>query len=92
MSGILPETRIICIGVPPVRRASTTPGGFKPILALSALIAELARKEKNVEFIDLFPAFLDAKGQHRAELFVEDGTHFSAKGYETLTGLLRGKF
>ena len=88
----LPETRIFCIGVPPVRRASTTPGGFKPILALSALIAELARKEKNVEFIDLFPAFLDAKGQHRAELFVEDGTHFSAKGYETLTGLLRGKF
>ena len=31
----LPETRIFCIGVPPVRRASTTPGGFKPILALA---------------------------------------------------------
>ncbi len=88
----LPETRIFCIGVPPVRRASTTPDGFKPILALSALIAELARKEKNVEFIDLFPAFLDAKGKHRAELFVEDGTHFNADGYKTLTGLLSGKF
>ena len=88
----LPETRIFIIGVPPVRRASTTPDGFKTIRALSALMAELARTEKNVEFIDLFPAFLDDKGQHRAELFVEDGTHFSADGYQTLTGLLRGKF
>lgn len=88
----LPETRIYFIGVPPVRRASTTPEGLNTIRALNTLIAELVRTEKNVEFIDLFPAFLDDKGQHRAELFVEDGTHFNAKGYEALTGLLRGKF
>lgn len=88
----LPETRIYCIGVPPVRRASTTPEGFATIRALNDLMAELARTEKNVEFINLFPAFLDAKGQHRADLFVEDGTHFNAQGYETLAGLLRGKF
>lgn len=89
---VLPETRIYYIGLPPVRRASTMPEGFNTIRALNTLISELARTEKNVEFIDLFPAFLDDKGQHRAELFVEDGTHFSATGYETLTGLLRGKF
>lgn len=88
----LPETRIYCIGVPPVRRASTKPEGFNTIRALNALMAELARTEKNVEFIDLFPVFLDDKGQHRAELFVEDGTHFNANGYQALTGLLRGKF
>jgi lysophospholipase L1-like esterase len=88
----LPETRIYCIGLPPVRRASTTPEGFNTIRTLNALLADVARAEKNVGFIDLFPAFLDDKGQHRAELFVEDGTHFNADGYKTLTGLLRGKF
>lgn len=88
----LPETRIYCIGVPPTRKASTTPEGFNSIRALNVLIAELSRTEKNVEFIDLFPAFLDDKGQHRVELFVEDGTHFNADGYKTLAGLLRGKF
>jgi lysophospholipase L1-like esterase len=59
---------------------------------MNKLLAELAGSEKNTEFIELFPAFLDEKGQQRTELFVEDGTHFTPKGYETLTGLLRGKF
>ena len=68
------------------------PEVFNTIRALNALIAELARTEKNVEFIDLFPAFLDDMGQHRAERFVEDGTHFNPDGYQTLTALLRGKF
>lgn len=45
----------------------------------------------NVEFIDLVPAFLGADGQPRRELFVEDGTHFSAAGYAVVAGLLRGK-
>lgn len=88
----LPETRIFCIGVPPTRRAATTTGGLDVIRSMNKLLAGLAGTEKNTEFIDLFPAFLDDKGQPRAELFVEDGTHFTAKGYETLTGLLRGKF
>jgi lysophospholipase L1-like esterase len=54
-------------------------------------IAELALTEKSFTFIDLFPAFLDDKGQPRPELFVEDGTHFSAKGYAIVADLLRGK-
>ena len=87
----LPETSIYCVGLPPVRRATATPEGLNTIRALNALIAELASEEENVEFIDLFPVFLDDKGQHRAELFIEDGTHFNANGYEILAELLRGK-
>jgi lysophospholipase L1-like esterase len=88
----LPDTRIICIGLPPVRRASGMPEIHAALRGMNGLLAELARTEKNVEFIDLFPAFLDDKGQPRAELFVEDGTHFSPKGYSVIQGLLRGKF
>jgi len=88
----LPETRIYPIAVPPVLRAAGLPGAMATIQKTNALLAELARSEKNVEFVDLFTAFLDADGRPRTELFVEDGTHFSPKGYAILTGLLRGKF
>lgn len=88
----LPNTRIYHLGLPPVRRATSAPESLAAIRAMNGLLAELARREKNYEFIDLFPAFLDEKGQFRAELFVEDGTHFSSKGYEVVAGLLRGKF
>jgi lysophospholipase L1-like esterase len=88
----LPETRIYQLGVPPVRRASSVPEQLAAIRKLNSLFAELATTEKNVEFIDLFPAFLDEQGLQRADLFVEDGTHFSPKGYAMVTRLLDGKF
>jgi lysophospholipase L1-like esterase len=89
---ILPDTRIYCLGVPPVRRSSSSPEVLAVIRALNTLFAELASSEKNVEFIDLFPAFLDDQGQPRPDFFVEDGTHFSPKGYAAVTELLKGKF
>ncbi len=89
---ILPETRIYCLGVPPVRRSSSSPEVLAVIRSLNTLLAELASSEKNVEFIDLFPAFLDGQGQPRTDFFVEDGTHFSPKGYAAVSELLKGKF
>ena len=88
----LPNTRIYFIGLPPVRRASATPELLDSLRGVNGMFAELAMKEKNVEFIDLFPAFLDEMGRPRPEFFVEDGTHFSPKGYAALTSLLHGKF
>jgi lysophospholipase L1-like esterase len=88
----LPDTRVFCLGLPPVRRAGGSPETLAGLRRMNGLLAELARAEKNVEFIDLFPAFLDAQGQPRKELFVEDGTHFSPAGYEAVASLLRGKF
>lgn len=88
----LPDTRIYFIGLPPVRRSSGSPEILEAIRGMNSLLAELSLKEKNVEFIDLFPAFLDEMGQPRPELFVEDGTHFSPKGYAIVTSLLQDKF
>ncbi len=86
-----PATRILYVSLPPVLRAARVPEGLATIRRMNGLIADLARAEKNLEFIDLFPAFLDAKGQPRPELFVEDGTHFSPQGQAVVAGLLRGK-
>jgi len=88
----LPDTRIYHLALPPVLRAARAPEAMAVIRRTNGLLADLARAEKNVEFVDLFTAFLDAEGRPRTELFVEDGTHFSAKGYGLVTQLLRGKF
>ena len=88
----LPDTRIYCLGVPPVLRSTRSPEVLAAIRALNTLFAELAKTEKGVEFVDLFPAFLDPQGQPKTDFFVEDGTHFSPKGYAAVTELLKGKF
>jgi lysophospholipase L1-like esterase len=87
----LPKTRIISISVPPVLRAANAPQSLAAIRRTNALLAEVAHEEPALTFIDLFPAFADAEGKTRAELFVEDGTHFSAKGYAVVAGLIREK-
>lgn len=87
----LPDTQIYFIGLPYVRRAFARPEGMALIRGFNQELASLAEKESKVGFIELVPAFLDDKGKFRAELFVLDGTHFSAKGYEVVARLLRNK-
>jgi lysophospholipase L1-like esterase len=55
-------------------------------------LAKLDEKEAKVSFIDLAPAFLDDSGEFQPDLFVWDGTHFSPRGYEIVTELLRDQF
>ena len=87
----LPGTRIISISLPPVLRAANSPQGMSVIKKTNALLSALADEEPALEFVDLFPAFAGANGRTRAELFVEDGTHFSAAGYAIVAGLLKPK-
>ena len=77
----LPNTRICFNGLP-----STRPKAVD----LHKLLAELARSEENIVFIDLAPAFTDDDGK-RLEFFVKDGIHFNDKGYAVLAKLLSGK-
>lgn len=87
----LPGARICLLAIPPVLRAADAPESMAAIRALNDQLAALARAEKNVEFIDLFAAFLDAQGRPRTEFFVADGTHFSAPGYAAVAELVRAK-
>ncbi|MDF3983024.1 SGNH/GDSL hydrolase family protein [Luteibacter sp. PPL201] len=64
---------------------------IKPSVARVALLAKVAQandlirdwagRQKDVTFLDVAPAMLDAKGQPRKELFIGDGLHMNPKGY-----------
>jgi lysophospholipase L1-like esterase len=46
------------------------------------LVREYAETEPRVEYIDIFTPMLGPDGKPRPDLFVEDGLHLNARGYE----------
>jgi lysophospholipase L1-like esterase len=46
------------------------------------LIARFLKRKKNAGFIDVYHAMLDARGEPRPELFVEDQLHLNRAGYQ----------
>lgn len=62
---------------PSVARVALLPN----ILRADKLIREWAMTQKNVAFLDVVPAMLNAQGQPKPDLFIEDGLHMTAKGY-----------
>ncbi|HVI54050.1 MAG TPA: SGNH/GDSL hydrolase family protein [Luteibacter sp.] len=73
-----PDLPIAFIAIKPsVARAALLPN----ILRADQLIRAWAMTQKNVAFLDVVPAMLDAQGQPRPDLFIEDGLHMNAKGY-----------
>jgi len=44
-------------------------------------IARFLKKEKNAGFIDVYTPMIDAAGNYRQELFLEDNLHMNPKGY-----------
>ena len=53
------------------------------------MIAEIASRDDLVTFIDIWDAMLSAEGERIPDLFIEDGLHINAKGYEIWTKLVR---
>ena len=49
------------------------------------LIQDYARSHRHLSFINVFPHMLGADGLPRPEIYVEDGLHMNAKGYELWT-------
>ena len=47
----------------------------------NALIFDFLKKQKRATFINIFPLMLDAQGNPRKELFVDDMLHMNASGY-----------
>jgi lysophospholipase L1-like esterase len=54
----------------------------------NALVKAYAEREPLVDYIDVFTPMLDADGQPRAELFVEDRLHLNRDGYALWRGVI----
>lgn len=82
----LPKTEIIFIGLSPsIARWNERDATVK----LNSLIAGYVKRTPGLKYIDAYDISLDAKGEPRPELFVEDKLHFSPAGYKLLIERVR---
>jgi len=82
----LPATRVIYVSIKPsIARWALTDS----IRAANRLIRDYVGKDKSLQYIDVFTPMLDASGQLRRELYVEDGLHMNATGYAIWSRLIK---
>jgi lysophospholipase L1-like esterase len=82
----LPKCRVYFIGIKPsLARWSQ----FDTQSKANAQVKELCARDERLAFIDIVPAMLGKDGKPIPELFVKDGLHLSAKGYEILNDAVR---
>jgi len=82
----LPKTEIVYISLAPsIARWDERDATIK----LNALVADYIKRTPRLKYIDAYDITLDAKGQPRPELFVEDKLHFSPEGYKLLVDRVR---
>jgi len=74
----LPEVPIAWISIKPSVARATQLGAQREA---NALVKAAAAGMRDVEYIDVFTPMLDASGQPRPELFVDDGLHMNRTGY-----------
>lgn len=77
--GALPQTRIVFIAIKP---STARQHLIERMRAANTLIKFYARSDERLGFADVFEPMLDAAGNPRPELFVEDGLHMNARGYD----------
>jgi len=74
----LPGTRVVFISIKPSIARITI---IDKIRVANQLIRDYIATDPKLAYIDVFTPMLDASGQPRRELFLEDGLHMNAKGY-----------
>jgi lysophospholipase L1-like esterase len=82
----LPKTRIAYISIKPSITRRQLLDNMK---ATNRLIEDYAQKKKNLMFIDVFTPMLNPDREPRKELFVSDGLHLNAAGYELWASIIR---
>ncbi len=82
----LPDTWIYFISIKPSPSRWTT---WPSMQQANKLIAEYARTQDRVEFIDVSSAMLNQNGGVRRELFQPNELHLNAQGYALWTSIVR---
>ena len=82
----LPKTQInyLCIPTSPARWSEV-----EQARQANQLIADYAKADGQLGFINYFPQLLGDDGQPRAELFVADKLHFSEAAYDIVTSCIK---
>lgn len=83
---MLPQTRIVFIGIKPSPQRWLTIDRSR---AANEAVRTLCSRDDRVAFLDVDGAMLGFDEKPRKELFLDDGLHLSPKGYELWTTLLR---
>jgi lysophospholipase L1-like esterase len=82
----LPKTEIVYISLAPsIARWDQR----EPTKKLNALVEAYVKTDRRLKYVETYDTTLDAKGQPRPELFVEDKLHFSTAGYRLLIERVR---
>ena len=82
----LPDTEIVFVGQSPsIARWRQHEQEKK----LNELAAAFVRTQTNMKYIETYEIPLGADGKPRPELFVKDGLHFNADGYQLLAARVR---
>jgi lysophospholipase L1-like esterase len=82
----LPKTQIVYISLAPSIARWDERG---PTKKLNAMVKAYVETDPRLKYIETYDTTLDANGQPRPELFVEDKLHFSPAGYKLLVERVR---
>jgi lysophospholipase L1-like esterase len=82
----LPEARIVYIAIKPSLKRWNL---VEEMRRANSLIQQASEADPRLSFVDIDTPMIGGDGQPRKELFVEDGLHLSAAGYEVWAELVR---
>lgn len=82
----LPDTRIIYL---PIKPSLSRWGKWPQMREANALVERLAKNDERLTYVDTATPMLGPEGRPRSELFLSDGLHMNAAGYQLWSGILR---
>jgi lysophospholipase L1-like esterase len=74
----LPGTRVVFVSIKP---SIARWGIVDKMRAANSLVRDYARTDSRLVYVDVFTPMLNASGQPRPELYLEDGLHMTPAGY-----------